>query len=397
MVSVEAPQNNILPHNPLHMLALGLAERCLAEQEKRFAKVQQLPNQLARHLLLAAHLDRPEIIERAANALIKFADHRVLAIGQLARLQLKAGANISVATAKIEHLLRDDERHCIASAIRAPLFARRVPPKRHIAICGVSHCGSTLVSALLAAVPDVATIGESHKLTRYVDGDRRCAIDVTDFANPDIIHCVACGAACPLITPHFRTVLALDPVDWYRKIALRLGADTLVSSDKNLPKLLEHDPLLRMDAVVLFKPPIYSWLSRRRKLPQLLDPETLRKAFDEHIDSWISTYEQFLDGFRPTGDRIFLDFAALTRSPQNYWTALCRRLGLAERFPQRLSLGHAIGGNRAARRSIAGGNFIMRPLDAEPIDLPSTELLKSRPDASALYARLCSVAIGPSQ
>ena len=50
------------------------------------------------------------------------------------------------------------------------------------------------------------------------------------------------------------------------KIAGRLETSILISADKNPPKLVDNDPLLRFSALAMFKSPMQAWASQLAKL-----------------------------------------------------------------------------------------------------------------------------------
>ncbi|MFW5655579.1 MAG: tetratricopeptide repeat protein, partial [Roseicyclus sp.] len=133
----------------------------------------------------------------------------------------------------------------------------------HVAICGVSYCGSTLLDRILGGLDGVGSIGESHWLTKYQTGrgeHRQLDLD-TDIDGVKLVPCSVCGDNCEFLTHDFRLGMAADRRRWYHRIAARLGVTCLISSDKNYAKLLDNDPLLRFKCLVLFKSPEQAWRS----------------------------------------------------------------------------------------------------------------------------------------
>jgi hypothetical protein len=65
-----------------------------------------------------------------------------------------------------------------------------------------------------------------------------------------------CGPTCEVLSLDFRMDLAANRTGWYQKIADRAETDVLIAADKNSPKIVENDPLLRFEALILFKSPL---------------------------------------------------------------------------------------------------------------------------------------------
>lgn len=107
---------------------------------------------------------------------------------------------------------------------------------RKIVILGVSHCGSTVTSTVMNALPGVLGIGESHWLTKRPRAG-----------------CTLHGPTCPLISKLDRKKLN----DWilYDELLRVSGKQILVTSDKAIPFV---EPCIRpkhFDAIILFKRP----------------------------------------------------------------------------------------------------------------------------------------------
>jgi hypothetical protein len=216
----------------------------------------------------------------------------------------------------------------------------------HVAICGISFCGSTVMDRLLGGLPGAANVCESHWLTQMRSPTGHVA---KEFNSPEsaIRHCARCGPDCAVLNASFRQDLARDATDWYAKIAGRLDTRYLVSADKNAAKLVDLDPLLRFDALVLFKDPIQAWMSARRKLPEGREGEFYRDACIGFLALWADRYSTFLDHFRPQGKLLFLHFDEFAQKPAELLRGICRALGLAfdaEVFEAPCQ-GHPIGGN----------------------------------------------------
>lgn len=248
-------------------------------------------------------------------------------------------------------------------------------PFRHIAICGVSFCGSTLFDRVLGGLPGVKSIGESHWLTKEHDGAKYVAIDIANRRVPRGPHCTVCGPKCLTLTRDFRVHLAIDPNDWYGKIARRLETDILVSADKNIAKLVDNDPLLKFHALVLFKSPEQAWVSQRSKLPTGKDAEYYYAELVKYSDVWNSAYRALLDTFSPEHGKTFLCFDEFASNPRVHFERLCQ----STRLPTDLSVltetrpGHAIGGNSGAMRLLRDDDYRVNIRPLLKVDFPGPE------------------------
>lgn len=126
---------------------------------------------------------------------------------------------------------------------------------RHIAINGMSFCGSTILSYVLGSLPECANIGESHWL-----------VDLPRDASSPRQTCHRCGPACRVLTDTLREELRLCESDgtWYGRIAQALHTETLISSDKDSGLLDRLDPARERHELVLFKRPDRALLSHER-------------------------------------------------------------------------------------------------------------------------------------
>jgi hypothetical protein len=249
---------------------------------------------------------------------------------------------------------------------------------RHVALCGVSYCGSTLIDRLLAGLPGVASIGESHWLrTIFLRGKPPGPIDFLHPQAHGIPQCSVCGSSCQYLTMNFRADLAMDRTNWYFKIAERLNTKILVSADKNPPKLVENDPLLRMDCIVLFKSPESAWQSHRDKLPKtaLDTEEKLFDQMDKYMRVWERTYRTFLKDFAPKGQMIFLFFDEFTTDPHTSIEKLCTALGLSydSSLQEHTTPGHAIGGRSTTMRLLRESDYRTEIILLRPARLSESE------------------------
>jgi len=204
---------------------------------------------------------------------------------------------------------------------------------RHIAIVGMSFCGSTVLSHVLGALPGVANVGESHWIaTRRGSGKP--------------IGCNACGPNCEVLTQDFLASLADEPADWYQKLAERMGSQTIVSSDKNLNLLQRYDPSLDIDAVYCFRPPVQAYRSylKSAKLPEGVEP----LDFDRYLWHWIAFYGNANYGYTIKGRKFWVDFAEFAQNPDAELKRLCAKLELSY-TPDAVEywnvVQHGVGGN----------------------------------------------------
>lgn len=219
---------------------------------------------------------------------------------------------------------------------------------RHLAICGVSYCGSTLLDRVLGGLPGVKSIGESHWIVKERGPEGYRNIDFSrPIAESQVVPCTVCGRDCETLSLAFRLGLAADHTDWYRKIAARLGTDILVSADKNAPKLVDNDPLLNLSALVVFKSPEQAWRSKLNKLPADRDADYYEAECQTYIPVWTRSYRTYLDRFNPAGTVGYLNFDAFALCPAPLLRAVCDTFGLPfdESVLTRTEPGHAIGGN----------------------------------------------------
>ena len=163
------------------------------------------------------------------------------------------------------------------------------------------------------------------------------------------VHCARCGPSCEVLTREFRIGLLADRLHWYHKIAQQLCAGILISSDKNFDKIIAHDPLLRLDAVVLFKSPRKAAFSHFRHRRRKGYPEAPGSEVSKYLTKWARSYETFLDRFDVRGKRVFLSWDRFCQDPLGHLEGLCAMLGLPfdSRVLERIDPDqHCLGGNR---------------------------------------------------
>jgi hypothetical protein len=263
---------------------------------------------------------------------------------------------------------------------------------RHVAIAGVSYCGSTLFDRLLGGLPGVRSIGESHWLIKTYENRVAAPIDFADPTRIRMLSCTVCGPRCKVLTLDFRTRLGADRSNWYFRIAQQLGTELIVSADKNPSKLIENDPLLRMDLLVLFKSPVQAWASQLDKLPKNMAPDFYLQELEKYIPQWCRAYEAFLHQFRPTGKSVFLSFDDFVRQPRKVLQSVCAALDLpfdpgvlAHTVP-----GHAIGGNGRAMARLRDNDYAVNilPLDEPKLAIEQEAILAADTRMKAVHEQL---------
>jgi hypothetical protein len=311
--------------------------------EKRRGAIRNQPLQLRNWAWLLCSLGRRADALPFFDALADIEDHAMFVAGQRLLEAIAGGRSAQAALSATPLGAAERFRAAIAAALAEFDIARRPPDARHIAIAGISFCGSTLMDIILEGLPGVASIGESEWLTRgwqvpFPFGENTRGVQ----------GCNVCGWKCEYLTANFRTALGLNPIDWYFRIADRLKTKILVSSDKNLPKIVRLEPQLRLTALVMFKSPKQAWASNYAKL--LNTPEATREGMIKFMDVWKTAYSDIMVKFKPKGGKVFLDFDRFTQSPGPMFRSLVRALDLEFDESALISPapGHSLGGNSNA-------------------------------------------------
>ena len=240
---------------------------------------------------------------------------------------------------------------------------------RHVAIAGMSYVGSTLLGTLLGSLPGCAHAGETQELI-HRRNPQAYEFPIIDFAHdPDeaIPHCRICGAQCPVFTREFRAELVRDPADWYFRIGRRLGARTVISSDKFLSEYLAKDPLFRFDLIVLYKPlESWAWSFRReeaRKAANGAPTSPTAGDLERTLDQWAANYYGFLKDLRPQGRRLVIDWERFAERPREHFDLLVTKLGLAGDLGvfDQVRASHYVGGNDGIVPVLREGRVSFRP------------------------------------
>ena len=323
-------------------------------------------------------LNRPAEARRFWRGLLDLDANDAEAAFSLAHAAVREGKGIEPAIAAAVPGSSQKMRLLLREALTSDVGASGSPATsqfRHVAICGVSFCGSTLFDRMLGGLPGVKSIGESHWLAKEYDGANYVAIDVFDKHQKRGPYCTVCSARCKFLTRDFRISLAVNPHRWYHTIARRLETGILVSADKNIAKLIDNDPLLRFHALILFKSPEQAWVSQRSKLPEGRDTSLYAAELSKYLDVWSSAYRSFLDAFAPADGASFLCFDEFTVSPAKFLKPLCQSIDLpcdpsvlTETRP-----GHAIGGNSVAMKRLREKDYMVKIEPIATADLTASE------------------------
>ena len=311
----------------------------------------------------------------------------------LAKREVATGLGIGRAVEKADRSGSEIFNTYLRRVLEAPVARHDAPEDiRHVAICGVSFCGSTLLDRVLGGLPGAQSIGESHWLVKYHDGSAYVPFDLTQDEPTRMPRCTACGRDCEYLTYEFRVDLAASFTRWYQKIAARVGTKLLFSADKNPPKLIDNDPLLRMSALVLFKSPAQAWASQLAKIQEGNAAAFFDEALEKYIQTWTRTYRVFLDHFKPCGDIVFLYFDGFAENPELNFGAACRALGLPEQVSvlKRMRTSHSIGGNSNAMKRLREADYAVSvtPLPAPSIPTRHRERIAAAEEMQTTFADL---------
>ncbi len=246
---------------------------------------------------------------------------------------------------------------------------------------------------MLGSLPGARSIGESHRLIKSRSEVGIGPIDFDNLQSGKIAHCQSCGEFCEVLTAEFRRALAASRVDWYLRIAQRLDTDLLISSDKTPTKIVDLDPLMRFDALVLYKSPAQAWISHRARLPGGRDPNSCRA----YLDVWAETYEIFLKRFRPVGKVVFMSFEQFVRTPAGQLKRLCESLELPNDASVLNSVrpGHELAGNQMAQTRLKKDAYRVTILPTAEPSLSGSELnaIGEHAAAEAIHRALLQVSI----
>ena len=268
---------------------------------------------------------------------------------------------------------------------------------RHIAVCGVSHVGSTIFGTILGAVEGLGFAGETHALTEVKmfrwggKGRMLIATDIPESKWPGA--CRVCGRQCEVYNREFRLWLANNPTGKYAHIAKHLGVQTLVTSDKNVELYFERDPLFRFDQLILYKSP-EAQLRSTLKIDLKAKPDAateFHRQVPELLSRWTTIYHEHLHLIRPTGQKILINWEALVADPERHFKRLSELLGINLTMSTLVAphLGHFIGGNTGVdvAKIRAAGRIELRTSNAPPLPVDA----KNAADAHKASQRIFGI------
>ncbi len=338
---------------------VGIARQLIARNPEHAAALRAVA-----HTLDA--VGRPDEALASWTALRDLDPADIEAAFRVARAAAADGCSSAAAAEIAAPQANDLFRRHLQLTLEAPLEA--AGDVRHVAIAGVSFCGSTMLDRVLGGLAGVRSIGKSHWLTKEYDGKNYVRRDLGSKRTGRGPFCTVCGRRCKVLTDEFRAKLTVDPQDWYQKIAQQLGTAVLVSADKNAVKLVDQDPLLRLSALIVFKSPRQAWSSKLTKLPQGRDDEYYAQELTTYLEVWTESYRCFLDEFNPVGEKAFLFFDEFAAAPSTVLPRVCTVLSLPwhSGVLQRTRPGHAIGGNSGAMAQLRSAEYgvQIKPLPA---------------------------------
>jgi hypothetical protein len=265
---------------------------------------------------------------------------------------------------------------------------------KHIFIGGTSFTGSTLIGLILGAIPGVGNVGESNWLVpRLGEAD---ASPKLWSGYESMEQCRLCGSACEVWTKEFRMDLQRNAVDWFERLAARLGTNVLVSSEKETPLVNALDPQKRYAALILFREPGQFWSSIRKR-PWRQD--TIQQA----TRRWTAAYSEFLeDTYRPEGGKIFMNVDAFQTQPAPRLRVLLELLGIEGDVESVLryweSQQHYVGGNFNVYRELenkGAASLALRPPEALSLATKEHDFIQNH-EAAEIYQRLLNQTPGLS-
>lgn len=198
-----------------------------------------------------------------------------------------------------------------------------------VGVVGPSYSGSTVLNYLLGTPARVTAVGEAHWI-----------IDRAQLAGRSRLTCLDHDEACDLFTAEVLAEMASAPPDgWYRRLAQRIGAEVMVTTDKH-PEIYQRLGLPDV-AVLVYKDP-------RAQLASLARHEGGDPL--EYVGEVVRIYEAALE-WRGPGLAVCME--DLIDRPMVILSQLERALGVPYD-------GHALRFWESKRGHNMGGNFSTR-------------------------------------
>jgi hypothetical protein len=210
-----------------------------------------------------------------------------------------------------------------------------------VGIIGLDRCGSTVLARLLEMLKGARTAGECHWL---VDAPASGKLSTRIRGWQISRQCVVHGDACPIFKPDF-VFGPHRPNTLYSDVGLKMGASTLISTDKTPRHFRRFVPSGGMTGVVLHKRPEQAFCSA-------ILGENM--TAEDAAQKWVSFYWQTIKwapGF--CKDVIYLSYEDVIERPWRILRVVGEAID-AEVIPGPLHLRsnyHFFGGNLKAHRS----------------------------------------------
>lgn len=254
---------------------------------------------------------------------------------------------------------------------------------RTIGIVGRDFCGSTLLSRMMAAIPDVASVGEIHWLLHAPLRRGRCLVcDPTDVPPPKI-HTPATSIRCKIFTKDFITS-GLRERTLYRRTLEQFGRGVLVTSDKSVAHLNRFGNVEDTECIVLVRSVYGTTASDIRRGV---------RSVQKSVDHWEEVYKRTLAWSKKSRHRVVLTYERLVEDPIGIMNRLSSELNLQKMAKSDLLSGseyHHVGGNHLA---IATTEVRSDNRWKTELSDGNKKIIGSRSEVHALYEKLRKMSI----
>ncbi len=261
--------------------------------------------------------------------------------------------------------------------------------KHLVMLSGVSHCGSTYLGHFFSAHDDVECFGESHRISMYSSEARG---EKTQNSNSKFAPCHSCGdTECKQFPDNFREEIRNNPEHYYKKIAQRSSAQTVVFGDKNYSITRKLDPKANFNEIVLFKKPENAYKSQyKHRKTQPIDTPSLRSV-NAYLRVYTDSYSNLMLPHCNDNKRIFLNWESFIANPEVHIPKLSHMLQSkldGNVFGSFGLIGHSFGGNADVNRDHKRNNSKIKK-DTSTI-LPEKLLLEAQNNyyAMVVYRRM---------
>lgn len=242
-----------------------------------------------------------------------------------------------------------------------------------IIIIGHDHCGSTVLCRALENIDGVRCAGEMHWIIDApVDGvlAMRAGWMVSRY-------CAVHGTQCPVLDKQFIDS-QVGPDGLYERIRSKIGADIVVSSDKQPMFIERYVEPNRSFGLVLFKHPYKAIAS---------DVLTNKMDIESSLNIWTSDYKNMIEWApRFCKNVLFIEYDDFIDNPIGLISIIAKSVNKDLKFSELLRKDyHFIGGNEKARNRFSiSKDERWRDFITEDI----REICKSHPSAMSIYNEL---------